>query len=303
MLKRILILLIVVLSAGAATLWAIAAPSELPYTAFEGLSDPDVANGQRIFAAGGCASCHSLEAAGEEGDDDAPPTLGGGHVISSQFGDFRVPNISPSDAGIGDWTFRHFADAMLSGVAPDGTHYYPAFPYSSYALMDIEDVNDLWGYLRTLPASDNMVAAHDVPFPFNVNRAIGLWKYLYMPEPNRVTLESADPMLARGQYLVEAVGHCGECHTPRDVLGGLETDRWLAGAPNPSGEGRIPNITPGGDIGEWSVEDLAYYFESGFTPDFDSVGGSMADVQRGLAQLPEEDRAAIAAYLKAIPAR
>src|SRR5690606_35797779 len=119
----------------------------------------------------------------------------------------------------------------------------------------------------------------------------------------RVQLASADDSVKRGQYLVEGPGHCGECHTPRDILGGLKTDQWLAGGPNPEGEGRVPDITPReGGFGSWSAGDIASYLETGFTPDFDSVGGSMVAVQKNMAALSKEDRDAIAAYLKAIPA-
>lgn len=110
-------------------------------------------------------------------------------------------------------------------------------------------------------------------------------------------------LVERGRMLVEGAGHCGECHTPRDRFGGLLRERWLAGAPNPEGKGRIPNITPGGEnISAWSAADIAYYLESGFTPEFDTVGGSMVAVQENMAKLSDEDRAAIAAYLLALPA-
>lgn len=301
MLKKIAITLVALVAAVLATLWAIAAPAPLSDATLQGLGEPDLENGERIFVAGGCGSCHG--AVGEDGDvAEGPPVLAGGLAIESDFGTFHVPNISPSEAGIGDWTFEDFAAAMLNGVSPEGTHYYPAFPYGSFSLMDVQDVNDLWGYILTLPESDNRAPPHEIPFPFNINRAVGLWKYLYMPEGNRVAVGD-DPVLQRGQYLVEAVGHCGECHTPRNALGGFEENRWLAGAENPDGEGQIPNITPGGSVGDWSEEDLVYYFETGFTPDYDVVGGSMVEVQEGLARLTGEDRAAIAAYLKAVPER
>lgn len=116
-------------------------------------------------------------------------------------------------------------------------------------------------------------------------------------------LSDGDEEVRRGQYLVEGPGHCGECHTPRDFMGGSDMSRWLAGAPAMEGTGRIPNITPSSDgIASWSEFEVAAYLESGFTPDFDSAGGRMAAVIRNLARLPEEDRQAIAAYLKAIPA-
>jgi mono/diheme cytochrome c family protein len=126
---------------------------------------------------------------------------------------------------------------------------------------------------------------------------------LYLSEEPRVTLVNADDTVKRGQYLVEGPGHCGECHTPRSLTGGAISAQWLAGADNPDGEGRIPNITPGSpSMGSWSAADIEAYLETGFTPDFDSVGGSMVEVQKNMARLPAEDRAAIAAYLKAIPA-
>jgi mono/diheme cytochrome c family protein len=310
MLRRLSVILILLCVAVAGTLWAVAAPESLPPAAFEGLPEPDVENGEAVFLAGGCASCHAAPAAAGETAADEPdaevneaPVLAGGRPIASDFGTFHVPNISPGPEGIGDWTFEMFAEAMVSGVAPDGTHYYPAFPYGSYVRMSITDINDLWGYIRTLPESDNVAPPHEIPFPFNVNRAVGLWKYLYLDRESRIEVDVADPVLMRGQYLVEAVGHCGECHTPRNWLGGFVEDRWLAGAPNPDGDGRIPNITPGGSIEEWSAEDIAYYLESGFTPDFDVVGGSMSAVQQNFAELPASDREAVAAYLKSLPAR
>ena len=106
----------------------------------------------------------------------------------------------------------------------------------------------------------------------------------------------------RGRYLVEALGHCGACHTPRNFLAGPDFSRWLGGAPSLEGDGRVPNITPSRDgLESWSTADIAYYLKSGFTPDFDTVGGAMVDVQENLARLPDADREAIAAYLKAVP--
>jgi mono/diheme cytochrome c family protein len=128
---------------------------------------------------------------------------------------------------------------------------------------------------------------------------------LYLNDALHVALANPDDKLKRGQYLVEGPGHCGECHTPRDALGGMENNMWLAGAPNPEGgPGVIPNITPGSkDIGSWSEADIANYLETGFTPDFDTPGGSMTEVQKNLAHLPKGDLEAIAAYLKAVPKR
>jgi mono/diheme cytochrome c family protein len=236
-----------------------------------------------------------------KGDDKL--LLGGGLELDTPYGVFRVPNISPhADDGIGAWTLTDFVNAMQRGVSPDGRHYYPSFPYTSYARMPVEDVMDLKAYLDTLPPVDGRVEAHSLGFPWSVRRGVGAWKRLYLgTEP--VAQGKSPTLVERGRMLVEGAGHCGECHTPRDRFGGLVRERWLAGAPNPEGKGRIPNITPGGkNISEWSAADIAYYLESGFTPDFDTVGGSMVAVQENMAMLSAEDRAAIAAYLQALPA-
>ncbi len=260
--------------------------------------EPDPVNGEMVFHTGGCVSCHA--APGAEGSDKL--ILAGGLEIKSEFGTFVVPNISPHpEAGIGNWGMIEFVNAMKFGTSPDGTHYYPAFPYASYTRMSLEDIMDLAAFMDTLPASDNIPPAHDVGFPFNIRRAVGGWNLLFF-RPGPVTQPSDDPQIERGRYLVEGAGHCSECHTPRNGLGGLQMDRWMAGGPNPDGPGKIPNITPGGDLDDWSTEDIAYYLETGFTPDFDSVGGSMTSVVDNLSKISPQDRLAIAAYLKSLPA-
>lgn len=293
---------IVVLGAlGAGAFLFLTAPERLPAETWATAGEPDLANGERLFHAGGCASCHAAPGA----PDDQKLVLAGGLALKSPFGTFHAPNISPDEtAGIGAWTLAEFGDAMKRGTGRNGEHLYPSFPYASYARMTVTDVRDLYGYLKTLPKSGNVAPEHELPFPFNIRLALGGWKFLYLDEAPRVDLANADETVKHGQYLVEGPGHCGECHTPRDMLGGLKTDQWLAGGPNPEGEGRIPDITPvEGRFGSWSAGDIVNYLETGFTPEFDSVGGAMVSVQKNMAQLPKEDREAIAAYLKAIPAR
>ena len=191
---------------------------------------------------------------------------------------------------------------MKRGVAPDGSHYYPAFPYTSYARMKPGDVADLWAYMRSLPGSDEANQPHQVGFPFNIRRGLGLWKLVFAPDPTRPMATVTGEKELFGQYLVEGPGHCGECHTPRSMFGGLDQSRWMGGGPNPEGKGRIPNITSGGkDTSSWSAADIAEYLKSGFTPDYDTAGGSMVDVIENTSRLSDEDRAAIAAYLKVIP--
>lgn len=263
---------------------------------------PDPGAGERVFWAGGCASCHASPVDGKRAKGEDKLLLGGGLELNTPYGVFRVPNISPHPQdGIGGWTPLEFVNAMQRGVSPDGRHYYPSFPYTSYARMPIEDAMDLQAFLDTLPPVEGRVGSHSLGFPWSIRRGIGAWKRRYL-ETERLPLAPTTP-LELGRKLVEGAGHCGECHTPRDRFGGLARDRWLAGAPNPDGKGRVPNITPGGDnISTWSAADIAYYLESGFTPEFDTVGGSMVAVQENMAKLSDEDRAAIAAYLKALPA-
>ena len=294
--KRLLISLLVIALAIILVL-VLTRPAGLPADALP-QHKVDVANGERLFNAGGCASCHSSTNTHSE-----PAILGGGLEMDTPFGIFRVPNISPhASNGIGSWTMLDFVSAMQLGVSPDGRHYYPAFPYTSYSRMPTEDLMDLKAYLDTLPVANDKSADHMLKFPFNIRLGLGLWKLVNL-DPAFVTQEPVDDIqLSRGRYLVEGPGHCGECHTPRNWTGGLDNKRWLVGAPNPDGEGRVPGITPGEkSLGEWSQSDIGYYLESGFTPDFDTVGGSMVKVQENMARLPAEDRTAIAAYLKNLP--
>ena len=262
---------------------------------------PNATAGERIFWAGGCASCHASLVDGRRAKGANKLRLGGGLELDTPFGLFRVPNISPHEDGIGSWSTLEFVNAMQRGVAPDGRHYYPSFPYTSYARMRVEDVIDLKAYIDTLPSVAGRIEDHSLSFPYSVRRGIGAWKRLYLDGQPVIDVGSDEELLL-GRYLVEGPGHCGECHTPRDALGGLRMEQWLAGAPNLDGAGKIPNITPAAkELGDWSVQSIAYYLESGFTPDFDTVGGSMVAVQENLAKLSDADREAIAAYLKAVP--
>lgn len=297
--KRLLAALVVLAAAGFGAFWILTAPNPLAAGDLPERT-PDLANGEAMFWAGGCGSCHAAK--GAKGEDKLK--LGGGQAFDTPFGRFVAPNISPDAThGIGRWSTRDLANAMLRGVSPDGRHYYPAFPYASYARMKPEDVIDLAGYLKTLPAVAEPSKPHALGFPFNVRRGVGLWKRLHLDPAPAVALPASAPAQARrGQYLVEGPGHCGECHSPRDALGGIDRTRWLAGAPALEGEGRVPNITPdAGTLGPWSAQDIAYYLESGITPDFDSVGGAMVSVVENASHLAKADRDAIAAYLKAVP--
>jgi len=276
----------------------------------------DAAKGRYLFWAGGCASCHSAPCPDAPGRscakaDDEKMMLTGGVRFRTPFGEFVAPNISSDpDAGIGGWTTLQFINAMKRGVSPAGQHYYPVFPYPSYQRMTVADLADLKAFLDTLPAVSETPGEHDLDFPFNIRRGVGLWKLLAVDGEDFTPDPAADQKVNRGAYLVNGPGHCGECHTPRRLLGidtqlaPLDHSRWLAGAPEPEGTGFVPNITPDGitGIGDWSETDIAYALETGFKPDFDTLGGTMTKVQENMARLTDEDRLAIAAYLKSIPA-
>lgn len=293
--KRLLAGLAGLAAVGAAGAWLLTAPVRLDAAA-AALGPGDAARGARIFHVGGCASCHAAKGA----KGDARLRLGGGAVLATQFGDFQPPNISPGGDGIGGWSLTDFDNAMRRGVSPDGRHYYPAFPYTSYARMRPGDVADLFAFLKSLPAVAGKPAEGQIAFPFNIRRGIGLWKRLYLDAAPVVALPAGAPQAARdGQYLVEGPGHCSECHTPRDGFGGLDRARWLQGAPDPEGKGKVPGITSARL--KWSAAEIAEYLKTGFTPDYDSVGGTMVEVQANMAQLTDADRAAIGAYLKSVP--
>jgi mono/diheme cytochrome c family protein len=168
--------------------------------------------------------------------------------------------------------------------------------------MRIEDVRDLFAYMRTLPPVESEVPPHALQFPFNIRRGVGLWKLLYLDERPFSPDPTRSEAWNRGAYLVNGPVHCAECHSPRNLLGGIIESQRFAGGPNPEGRGWIPNISPKG-IGDWSEKDVAYMLESGLTPEGDSVGGSMAAVVRNTAQLSSDDRAAIAVYIKSLPPR
>ena len=251
--------------------------------------------GEAVFWAAGCASCHmAVEAKGAD-----QLVLSGGRAFASPFGTFIAPNIS-TDAteGIGGWSTGEFSAAIRCGFSPEGQHYFPALPYGAYSKMTPKDLVNLKAYMDGLPASAIPSQPHQVGFPFNIRRTLGIWKLLFSDDAF-VIGGDLSPQQDRGRYLAEALAHCAECHTPRNALGGLDRSRWLGGAADPSGKGRIPNITPGKL--DWSEAEITAYLTTGFTPDFDVVGGHMAAVVDNMGHLPVADVQAIAAYLKAVP--
>ena len=299
MIRKLAQLAVLAAIAGGLVFWFLTMPERVDAASVASMPPGDAEAGRLVFHQPGCSSCHARPEA--KGDDKL--LLAGGHRFATAFGTFVAPNISSDKtAGIGGWTLEQFATALTKGVSPDGRHYYPAFPFTSYARMTPKDVSDLFVYMQTLPAVSEAAPPHEVGFPFNIRRGLGLWKLLFLKDGPVETLPAdASDALKRGQYLVEGPGHCGECHTPRNAIGGLQLADWLEGAVAAEGEGKVPNISQGeGGISGWSEKDIAYYLESGFTPEFDSVGGSMVAVQENMSKLPASDREAIAAYLKTV---
>ncbi len=295
MLRRLLQLALLAAIGGFGIFWWLTTPVAIASSSLPAYT-PNLANGLTTFNAGGCSSCHAVP------NQPDRLKLGGGLAIPSPFGTFRVPNISPDpNDGIGRWSEADFVTAVLKGTSPAGTHYFPAFPYASYEHAKPEDVRDLFAYLKTLAPVSGKAPDHDLPFPFNIRRNVGIWKWLFTSGRQYRADPAQTAQWNRGAYLVNALGHCAECHSPRNFLGGIISAQRFAGGPNPEGEGWVPNITQKG-LGEWSAKDIAYFLETGQMPDGDSVGGSMARVIKNTSQLSPEDRAAMADYLKSLPA-
>jgi mono/diheme cytochrome c family protein len=285
---------------GGAGFWIVTSPdvfAAIRGRAHDGLAGaPDLANGKTMFWAGGCASCHATP-----GQDDRTK-LGGGLGLGSPFGMFYAPNISPHPRdGVGGWTLAQFARAMTEGVSPDGRHYYPAFPYTSYQRMADADLRDLFGFMKTLPAVEGRARDHALPFPFNIRRTLGGWKWLFLDGRPFTPNPRLSAVLNRGAYVAEGPGHCAECHSPRNFLGGIIAGMRFSGGPDPEGKGFVPNITPHETgVRDYQPADIAAILTTGFKPDGDSVGGGMGSVVLNYAQVPPGDVNALAAYLKTL---
>jgi mono/diheme cytochrome c family protein len=294
MLRRLFLALVLLALIGFGAFWWLTIPATIAAASLPAYQ-PDVANGQTMFNVGGCSSCHAVP------NQPDRLKLGGGLAMPSPFGTFYAPNISPDpNDGIGRWSEADFVTAVLKGTSPSGAHLYPAFPYASYQHAKVEDVRDLFAYLKTLAPVSGRVRDHDLPFPFNLRRTVGVWKWLFLDGRPFVPDPAHSAAWNRGAYLVNGFGHCAECHSPRNFLGGIVGAQRFAGGPNPEGEGWVPNITQKG-LAEWSVNDFAYFLETGDLPEGDKAAGAMARVIRNTSQLPAADRTAMAEYLKSLP--
>ncbi len=302
--RKLALIAAVAIAALAVLLWVVTIPAAVPASALP-THTVDLGNGKTMFDIGGCASCHATP--GKDADKTDRTRLGGGLALASPFGTFYVPNISPDTAdGIGAWSEADFVTALWKGTSPQGRHLFPAFPYTSYQHMELADVRDLFAYLKTLPPVAGRVRRHALAFPFNIRRLVGLWKLLFFHGGPFVPDPAKSAQLNRGAYLVNAPGHCAECHSPRNFLGAIVESERFAGGPTPDGKSWVPNITPAGlqhQDPRWSEKDIASFLSDGMNPSGDFAGGGMADVIRNTALLGANDRAAIAAYIASLPPR
>jgi mono/diheme cytochrome c family protein len=274
---------------GAVTVLALLAVAAASHAA-----EGDAQRGRYLSKAAGCEGCHT-EAV------DKAIAYAGGRALETPFGTFYGPNITPHpEAGVGRWTEAEFVRALRHGTSPGGSSYYPAFPYPSFTGMADQDIRDLWAYLRTLPPSDRKSRAHDLRMPYSWRPLNTFWKMLFFKPGPLASDPKLNDVQNRGRYLVQALGHCGECHTPRNFLGAPVGSRHLAGGKGPSDK-KIPSITPA-RLKSWSDADMKHFFATGELPDGDTVSETMAEVVRNTtSQLTPQDVDAIIAYLRVVP--
>jgi len=258
------------------------------------LAQGDAKRGAYLARAGGCLGCHT-----EQKKGSVP--YAGGRALGTPFGTFYGPNITPHpQAGIGRWTEADFVRAMRHGRRPDGANYFPAFPYPSFTRIADGDLRDLWAYLRSLPPSAKASRAHELGFFYRWRFLVTVWKWLFFSPGPLSKIPGASEVVNRGAYLVQALGHCGECHTPRNFLGGPKRDRFLAGGKGPEGKG-VSNITPA-RLKKWDDKELAEFLTTGTTPDGDVPADAMGEVITNTTSLlTPQDLAAIIAYLRTLP--
>jgi mono/diheme cytochrome c family protein len=254
--------------------------------------------GAYLAAAAGCDQCHTDVKNGGR-------PYAGGRAIETPLGIVFSPNITPDrETGIGHWRFADFTRALRWGIAPDDSHFSPAFPFAFYNRLTDEDVAALKAFLETVPAASQVNRPGDAGVVSAV-RARAALVVVAERFPGRWTPDtSRGATWNRGGYLVSTVGRCGDCHTPRNFFGAPDPARSLAGTSAGPGGKMVPNITPDPEtgIGKWSEEDIINLLKNGQEPDFDFVGGAMGEIVRNTSRLDDADRRAIAVYLKSLPA-
>ena len=254
----------------------------------------DAQRGGYLAKAAGCVGCHT------ETKQDAVP-YAGGRALKTPFGTFYGPNLTPDqNAGLGRWSEADFIKAMRHGERPDGANYFPAFPYPSFTQMSDTDMRDLWAYLRTLPASTRANQPHDLGFPYGWRWLVTIWKWLFFTPGPAAPDPKLNAVQQRGAYLTTALGHCGECHTPRNFFGAVKRDRFLAGGKGPEGK-NIPNLTPT-RLKKWGDGELKDFLTTGIYSDGDVPAEAMAEVIRNTtSHLTPADLSAMIAFLRVVP--
>jgi mono/diheme cytochrome c family protein len=282
---------------GFAAFWIVSSPRPLDASAIP-KHTADLANGELLYHAGGCFACHKP---GDGAADPAPPS--GGTPLKTPIGTLYPPNLTPDpETGLGKWSDLDFVNAVQRGIAPGGHHYIPAFPYTSYAHMKVEDVLDIRAYLASLKPVRAPPRGSSFLINFLTRRGIGAWKLVgldttpWQPDP------AQDEVWNRGSYLVNAPGHCGECHTPRNLFMVRDESRHMAGGPHPEGSGKVPSLRDlAGRKRYKDVKDLVSAFQLGELGGYDKMSSSgMGAVQTNLSKLPEGDLTAIATYLMSL---
>jgi mono/diheme cytochrome c family protein len=255
----------------------------------------DAKRGEYLSKAGGCLACHTLEE--KEGAKEKPVPYAGGRALKTPFGTFYGPNITPHpQAGIGRWSEADFIRAMREGKRPDGANYFPAFPFPSFTLITDADLRDLFAYLRSLPPSARPNQEHELGILYRSRLAVSGWRALYFESGPFVADPGKSAQVNRGAYLVRALGHCGECHTPRGSLGGPQKERFLAGEHDVA-----PNLTPT-RLRKWGDAELRNYLTTGLTADGDVPAKEMGEViANTTSQLTPQDLDALIAFLRSLP--
>jgi mono/diheme cytochrome c family protein len=254
--------------------------------------------GREVFALAAGCGCHTM---------NTGPVGAGGAKIATPFGTFYGTNITPDvETGIGAWSDEEIDAAIRGGHARGKGAEAPVMPYNWYAGMSDRDAADLIAFLRTLTPVHRENTPHEGELPLS-RWAYWGWRLLFFSPPPRPA-EAPVSGVERGRYLADHVSLCADCHTPRTLLGAVDTTRYMAGTPDGPGGAVVPNITPHADgVADWDVADLANVLESGMMPNYDNVQGAMADVVDGVGggagykDAAAADRLAIAEYLKTVP--
>ena len=245
------------------------------------VQDQPIVRGKYLFTSAGCSGCHTSNKKNKD-------VLGGGKAITTSFG---------------TWSDSDFINAMREGISPQGTHYFPVFPYTSYSKMTNKDILDIKNYIFSLSPSAKRNLPHKIRFPFKFRKSMFLWKLLYFKKGAIVSNPNKETQWNRGSYLANAVFHCGECHTPRNYLGALISEKHFAGTLGGLRANVIPNITPDTDtgIGNWSERQITDFLTFGMLPDGDFVADDMVEVSNNISKLNKKDINALVIYLRAIP--